>query len=78
MKTASPRCSIAILSILILAESDSLHAADASPADRPHVIFILADDLGWHDVGCFGSTHGRSNSAAVRFPCTARGTPAAT
>ena len=25
-------------------------------ADKPNVIFILADDLGAHDLGCFGST----------------------
>lgn len=28
----------------------------ALAADRPNVIFILADDLGAHDLGCFGST----------------------
>ena len=28
----------------------------AVAADRPNVIFILADDLGAHDLGCFGST----------------------
>jgi len=25
-------------------------------ADRPHVILILADDLGWRDLRCYGST----------------------
>ena len=25
-------------------------------AEKPNVIFILCDDLGWRDVGCFGST----------------------
>lgn len=29
---------------------------DVSPARRPNVLFILADDLGWTDLGCFGSS----------------------
>ncbi|MEY4272796.1 MAG: hypothetical protein RL250_1662, partial [Verrucomicrobiota bacterium] len=28
----------------------------ALAADQPNIIFILADDLGAHDLGCFGST----------------------
>jgi arylsulfatase A len=27
----------------------------AAPPARPNVVFILADDLGWTDLGCFNS-----------------------
>src|SRR5215203_5669514 len=29
----------------------------AEPARRPNVVFILADDLGWTDLGCQGSKY---------------------
>ena len=28
----------------------------AAAADKPNVLFILVDDLGWTDLGCFGSS----------------------
>lgn len=29
--------------------------ADGRPAERPDLVFVFADDLGWADLGCFGS-----------------------
>src|SRR5436309_5818576 len=29
----------------------------AGAADRPNIIFILADDLGGHDLSCYGSKY---------------------
>ena len=52
--------------VLVLCLATSGIAAAAPPKDapaasrRPNVIFILADDLGYGDLGCFGQKHIRT------------------
>jgi arylsulfatase A len=35
-------------------------AAGADPVPRPNVVLIVADDLGWADLGCYGSKYHRT------------------
>ena len=45
-----------LLTALLLAPLAALHAA-APPKQKPNVLFILADDLGWGDLRCYGNPH---------------------
>src|SRR3982750_1167394 len=46
-----PRFLVAALCLATLSLSRVSVSAAAAPSTRPHLLFILADDLGWGDVG---------------------------
>ena len=58
--------------VLLMLNFSSIIAAEAK-SDKYNILFIMADDLGWRDLGCYGSTfHQTPNldklaSRGVRF-----------
>ncbi len=46
----------ALLLTMVAALPSVCHAEPAVPARQPNLLWIIVDDLGWRDLGCYGST----------------------
>jgi len=62
-----------IILLFILAFLISCDSKKSTDTPKPNFVFILADDLGWKDLGCYGSTFhetpnlNRLASEGIRF-----------
>jgi len=45
---------------LLFAPLGALRAADTPNPVKPNIVFVIADDLGYGDVGCYGQRHTRT------------------
>ena len=67
-----------ILNLVIAVEQVD---AATTPSERPRMVFILADDLGWGELGCYGQTKIRTPhldrlaSQGMRFTNAYSGAP---
>ena len=44
------------LMLCLLPMLGTLHAADVQPLEKPNIVIILADDMGFGDLSCYGAT----------------------
>ena len=46
---------VAVVSVMLLSLGCACVASAAGATSQPNMVFILADDLGWSDLGCYGA-----------------------
>ncbi|MFV8227173.1 sulfatase-like hydrolase/transferase, partial [Christiangramia aquimixticola] len=48
-------CSMALYLLALLMNAFSFSPQEKDPPSRPNIVLIFADDLGWSDIGAYGS-----------------------
>ncbi len=59
LHAAAPAILATVLSLHLVSPARA-ESADASPSDRPNFVLIIADDIGFRDLGCYGSVNART------------------
>ncbi|MFM8620287.1 MAG: sulfatase-like hydrolase/transferase, partial [Opitutaceae bacterium] len=49
------KSSLTLLAVVLLAPLDALHAASEGASTKPNILHILADDMGWTALSCYGN-----------------------